>query len=163
MVNEISLQDVAFRYSTELSSHIKALFARTEKLPANYNRADSKAEMQGLDEAFREACRLVVGLANPPDDNRDSEMIIREAPNLLKSAVDLYQERAKIAFYLAIEGLQEKLSGDSIFATERERWTMQLEILRCYLKVSGIHISISEEVTVQRIAEAFQTYTRYKK
>ncbi len=161
MVNDISLQDVAFRYSTKLSNHIKALFSRTEKLPANYNRADSKAETQGLDEAFRQACRLVISLVNASGEPNE-QAIAREAPNLIKSAVNLYQERGKTAFHLAIKSLQEKLNGDRVFATEKERWTMQLEILRCYLKVSGIHQSVNEELTTERIGGAFQTYTRYK-
>lgn len=162
MVNDINLQDVAFRHSTELSNHIKSLFARTEKLPANYNRADTKAEIQGLDEAFRQACRLVVSLVDVSNGGQ-KEAVLKEAPNLIKSAVNLYQERGRIAFHLAIKSLQEKLKGDKIFASEKERWTMQLEILKCYLKVSGIHHSINEELTSERIGGTFQTYTRYKK
>lgn len=163
MVNDISLQDVAFKYSTELSNHIKGLFARTEKLPANYNRADSKAELQGVDEAFRQACRLVMTLVDVSSGGQDAQTVAKEAPNLIKSAVNLYQERGRIALHLAIKGLQEKLKGDKIFATEKERWTMQLEILQQYLKVSGIHHSINEELTTERIGGTFQTYSRYKK
>lgn len=163
MVNDIGLQDVAFRYSTELSNHIKALFSRTEKLPANYNRADSRAEIQGLDEAFRQACRLVVSLIDVSSGEQNSQTAAKEAPNLIKSAINLYQERAKIAFHLAIKGLQEKLNRERIFATEKERWTMQLDILQHYLKVSGIHQSINEELTTERIGGTFQTYTRYRK
>lgn len=162
LVNTISLQDVGIKYSTELSNHIKALFARTEHLPANYNRADSKAEMQGLDDAFREACRLVVTLANDSTGDGTAAAAVREAPNLIKSAVNLYQDRAKTAFHLAVKGLEEKLKGERVFATEKERWEMQAEILRCYLKVTGIHQSINEELTSERIEGTFNTYTRYK-
>ncbi len=162
LVNTISLQDVGIKYSTELSNHIKALFARTEHLPANYNRADSKAEMQGLDEAFREACRLVVTLANTSTGDGTANDAVREAPNLIKSAVNLYQDRAKIAFHLAVKSLEEKLKGERVFATEKERWETQTEILRCYLKITGIHQSINEELTSERIEGTFNTYTRYK-
>lgn len=162
MVNAISLQDVATRYSTALSNHIKALFARTEHLPANYNRADSKAEMQGLDEAFRQSCRAVLKASNPLNTGQTSNDAVENAPTFIKSAVNIYQIYAKNAFYDALKGLEDKLNGASVFKTERERWTMQSEIIRNYLKVSGIHQSINEELTSERIEGTFHTYTKYK-
>ena len=161
IVNTISLQNVSLSYSTALSNHIKALFARTEHLPANYNRADSKAEMQGLNEAFRQACRFVLDSSKPFSSEQNSSHAVENAPTFIKSAVNIYQLNAKTAFYKAIKGLEEKLSGDRVFATERERWTMQREILRNYLKVSGIHQSINEELTSEHIESAFHNYTRY--
>lgn len=158
MVNAISLQDVATQFSTALSNHIKALFARTEHLPANYNRADSKAEMQGLDEAFRQSCRAVLKASSPAQTSNDA---VENAPTFIKSAVNIYQIYASNAFHNALKGLEEKLKGPSVFATERDRWTMQMEIIRHYMKVSGIHQSINEELTSERIEGTFHTYTKY--
>lgn len=162
-VNSISLQDVAVKYSTALSNHIKALFARTEHLPANYNRADSKAEVNGLNEAFRQACLLVLDSSRPLSNESNSRVALEDAPTFIKSAVNLYQIIGKTAFHAALKGLQEKLIGERVFATERERWTMQSDILRHYLKVSGIHQSINEELTNERIESTFYTYTKYRK
>ena len=160
MVNAISLQDVAVKYSTVLSNHIKALFARTEHLPANYNRADSKAEMQGLHEAFRQSCRAVLKASNPLTTGHTSNDAVENAPTFIKSAINIYQIYAKTAFYDALKGLEEKLNGESVFTTERERWTMQSEIIRNYLKVTGIHQSVNEELTSEHIESAFHTYAR---
>ncbi len=160
MVNAISLQDVAAGHSTALSDHIKALFARTEHLPANYNRADSKAEMQGLDEAFRQACRAVLKAAKPFSAGQNSRDALENAPTFIKSAVNIYQINAKGAFHKALHGLEEKLNGERVFATERERWTMQSEIIRNYLKVTGIHQSVNEELTGERIEATFYSYSR---
>lgn len=160
-VNTDSLQNVAVRYSTALSDHIKALFARTEHLPANYNRADSKAETQGMDDAFRHACQLVVESSAFLIGNQDPNDVVKNAPTFIKSAINVYQSRAKVSFYQAIKGLEDKLNGERVFETERERWTMQIEILRCYLKVGGIHQAINEELTSERIEGTFHTYTRY--
>ncbi len=160
-VNTISLQDVAVKYSTALSNHIKALFARTEHLPANYNRADSRAETSGMDDAFRHACQLVVASSPFLIPGQDAGDVVKNAPTFIKAAVNLYQSRAKVAFHLAIKSLEDKLNGERVFETERERWTMQIAILECYLKVGGIHQSINEELTSERVESAFHTYTRY--
>ncbi len=162
IVNTVSLQDVAVKYSTELSNHIKALFARTEHLPANYNRADSKAETNGMDDAFRHACQLVIASSPFLIAGQDANDVVKNAPTFIKSAVNVYQDRAKFSFYQAIKGLEDKLNGERVFETERERWTMQIEILRCYQKVYGIHQSINEELTSERVEGTFHTYTRYK-
>ena len=161
VVNTISLQDVAVKYSTALSNHIKALFARTEHLPANYNRADSKAETNGMDDAFRHACQLVVESSSFLIGNQDPNDIVKNAPTFIKAAVNVYQSRSNVAFHLAIKGLGDKLNGERVFETERERWTMQIEILRCYLKVNGIHQSINEELTSERLESTFHAYSRY--
>ena len=161
-VNTISLQAVALKYSTALSSHIAALFARTEHLPANYNRADSKAETNGMDEAFRYACQLVVASSPYLIAGQDAGDVVKHAPTFIKSAINGYQEKAKAAFYAAIKGLEDKLNGERVFETERERWTMQIAILRCYLKVDGIHQSINEELTSDRIESTYRTYTLFK-
>ncbi len=163
MVNSDSIQDVAVKYSTALSNHIKALFARTERLPANYNRADSKAEMQGLDEAFRQACRFVVNSSKPFSTQSHAGEAVENAPTFIKSAVNIYQLTAKTAFNKALRGLEEKLNGDRIFATEKERWTMQMEIIRNYVKITGIHHAINEELTSERIEGTFHTYKKLEK
>ena len=160
LVNAITLQDVAVKYSTALSNHIKALFARTEHLPANYNRADSKAEMQGLHEAFRQSCRAVLKASKPIANKNSSADAVENAPTFIKSAINIYQIHAKVAFHNALKGLKEKLDGERVFATEKERWTMQSEIIKSYLKVSGIHQSINEELTSERIEGTFHTYTK---
>ncbi len=161
-VNAVSLQDVAVKYSTALSNHIKALFARTEHLPANYNRADSRAETNGLDDAFRHACQLTIASSPFLLAGQDANDVVKNAPTFIKAAVNVYQSRAKTAFHLAIKNLEDKLNGERVFDTERERWTMQTAILQCYLKVNGIHQSINEELTSERVEGAFHTYTRYK-
>lgn len=161
VVNTINLQDVAVKYSTALSNHIKALFARTEHLPANYNRADSRAETQGMDDAFRHACRLVVESSAFLLGNKDPNEVVRNAPTFIKAAINVYQSRAQVSFHQAIKGLQDRLKGERVFETEIERWTMQIEILRCYSKVSGIHQAINEELTSERLEGTFHSYTRY--
>ena len=161
-VNTVSLQAVALRYSTALSNHIAALFARTEHLPANYNRADSKAETNGMDEAFRYACQSVVESSSFLIAGQDANDVVKHAPTFIKSAVNGYQEKAKTAFHLAIKSLEDKLSGERVFETERERWTMQIAILRCYLKIDGIHQAINEELTSERVESVFHTYSRFE-
>lgn len=161
-VNSTSLQDVAVRYSTRLSNHIKALFARTEHLPANYNRADSRAETQGLNEAFRQACVSVLETAKPFSEEDNPQEAVKNASTSIKSAVNKYQVIANVAFQKAIKNLEKDLSDERIFAAERERWTMQREILLQYLKITGIHQSINEELSSDRIESTYHLYTRYK-
>ncbi len=162
MVNTVSLQNVAFRYSTRLSSQIKVLFERSEYLPVNYQRADSKAELNGMNEAFRRACQSVSVSSPFLIRGQDAGNVEKNAPTFIKSAINIYQSKVSIAFHQAISDLEEKLKGERVFETERERWTTQTAILRCYLKVNGIHQAISEELTAGRIESRFRAYTAYQ-
>jgi hypothetical protein len=158
LVNAGRLQDVGAAVSLRLGKHITALFARTEKLPANYNRADSKAEMEGLDLAFLDACRETIISASTISSTTENHEILTSAPSFIKSAICFYQDRAAIAFVLAIKKLNEKLKDSWTLAQERERWSEQIAILRGYQKIFGIHQAINEELTSERIEGVVFTY-----
>lgn len=163
LINCGAIQDVAAEYSITLSKHLNALFARTEKLPANYNRADSRAEMEGLDMAFLNACRELVVLVTPITPAKPPHEIIGELQHTVKKAIYTYQDYAKPSFLWAAKRLEDKLKARFILTAERVRWTEQIEILQNYEKIYGIHLSINEELTSERINGLIFTYRNYVK
>jgi hypothetical protein len=103
------------------------LFAETDDLPANYNRADSLAETKGLTTAFLEACILVI-----TKGHTQGKFEADSAIECVKAAYSLYKSLADNSFAQSIKHLEDNLRMSGIDAQARKRREERIQILKHY-------------------------------
>lgn len=110
---------------------LEMLFAETDILPANFNRADSRMEALGLSEAFLTSAKYVIHSELCEFGRVKAESVAITA----KSAFSLYKQKAKASYLLAINKLKENLKLSFLFPEKRERYEQQLAITEKYFDI----------------------------
>lgn len=105
---------------------VNAFFAETDILPANYNKADSRAEGNGLSDGFRSACNFII-----KDAHHKGKLEYEPVMTAVRTAFSIYQEAAEDAFRISIERLENKLRFN-VTKKDEEKWTAQIKILKVY-------------------------------
>jgi hypothetical protein len=136
ILGTLRLQDVLHQKMPERSLAVAALFGETDILPKNFNKADSRAEQCGLEEAFRFAAEALVFDAKSTETLQVDQMSIS-----VKTAFSAYKSRAAAAFRSALQELDEKVRRiknskvQHVLRTKEEKkWTEQQAIMKLYLK-----------------------------
>lgn len=131
---------------------IRGFFAETDILPANYNKADSKAELKGMSIALRDAARFVV-----EDGRTRGELRVPLIATAVRSAFDIFKNGSEAAFKAAIEALEDRLRFKARPDQER-RWSEQLEILGVYLQTLKTSSGAAEVVSVPTLEGLIRIY-----
>lgn len=124
-----SPQELLYIAFPERGFALDALFGETDILPANFNKADSRAERNGLAEGFRNACLTVI-----TDAHIKGKMETHAAQIAVRAAYSGYEVRAHEAFQISIDRLKDKLKIKQLPADER-KWKEQLAITETYYDV----------------------------
>lgn len=106
---------------------LDCLFAETDILPANFNRADSRAERNGLNDGFLQAGQAIVK-AGQHTEKLSPNQVIGE----VKTAYSIYEKAAKTAFEKSSQELAAKIKLPGTAAQILERWQEQLKITGRY-------------------------------
>lgn len=105
---------------------VNAFFAETDILPANYNKADSRAEGNGLSNGFRSACNFII-----KDAHLKGKLEYEPLMTAVRTAYSIYKEAAEDAFRISIERLENKLRFN-VTKKDETKWTSQIKILKVY-------------------------------
>jgi hypothetical protein len=139
LIGSKRLQDILFEKMPERSLAVAALFGETDILPKNFNKADSRAELCGLKEAFRFAAETTVFEAM-----QAKSLDIDSLSLAVKQSFSTYRVRASAAFRHALLELDEKVKKIEnsmvkhvLRTKEEDKWREQQAIMRLYLKFSA--------------------------
>jgi hypothetical protein len=103
------------------------VFAETDDLPANFNRADSLAEGKGLADGFRAACISVIDFAlNQGKFDESSAM------QYVAAAYEVYQANARYAYQRSQQHLKQVLQFKTSDSAAKARREERLSILKWY-------------------------------
>lgn len=138
------------------SDFIRAHFAKADNLPSNFNKSDSRCELYGLIEGFKEACFYAIESGHLADGDLNFNRIAVE----IKVAFDLYKSKSKIAFLTSIAELNNKLVFPKPLPENERKWKQQLQITENYAHVLRYGNVIH---TVVRLGEARELIRIYKK
>lgn len=130
------------------------LFAETDDLPANYNRADSLAETKGLAEAFLRACILIISKAHTQGKFESDSAI-----ECVKAAYSLYKSLADNSFAQSIKHLEDNLRMPGVDAQAKKRREERTQILKHYkaaLQISSGHFQALTIPQVQGLIKVYQ-------
>lgn len=130
------LQDLLQARIPERALAVSALFGEADILPQNFNKADSRAEKCGLDEALRFAAESLVF------DARSAGSLETEKLSMsVRTAFSVYRTRATAAFRTALLELDEKVKKiensrvqHTLRTKEKDKWLQQQAIMRFYMQ-----------------------------
>lgn len=106
---------------------LDVLFAETDILPVNFNICDSRAERNGLNEAFRQACQHAISSGHN-ETKIDMNMVVVKA----QMAFSVYRNKGAVAYLECINRLKDKLKPKYLFPKESAKWMEQLQITEQY-------------------------------
>jgi hypothetical protein len=130
------------------------VFAETDDLPANFNRADSLAEGKGIAEGFREACVSVIDFAlNQGKFESDSAM------QYVSAAYEVYRGRAKAAYRESQLHLKQVLQFKTYDKAARARREERLKIIQLYNQALGKSAGHYQVLTPSYIKSAMTIYS----
>ena len=138
------------------SDFIKGYFAKTDTLPTNFNKSDSRCEHYGLVEGFEQACYYAVESGHLSNGNLNFDRIAVE----IKAAFDLYKSRSKTAFLLSITELNKKLVFPKPLPENERKWKQQLLITENYAHVLRYTNIINTIIKLGEVSELIQTYEK---
>lgn len=130
------------------------LFAETDDLPANYNRADSLAETKGMADAFLKACILVINQAHAHGKLEADSAIIA-----VKAAYSRYKSLTNATFAQSIAHLEINLKQPGIDAAAKKRREERIQILKQYqttLQTSPGHTQALTNPQVEGLIKIYQ-------
>lgn len=147
-----SPQELLYISFPERGFALDALFGETDILPANFNRADSRAERNGLAEGFRNACLTVI-----TDAHIKGKMDSQTASVAVRAAYSGYEVRAHEAFQISIDRLKNKLKIKQTPSDER-KWQEQLAITQTYYDVLLRSTGPNEVLDFNRVEGLIRVY-----
>ncbi len=152
MVADKSPTDLLQTAFPERAFVVNAFFAESDILPANYNKADSRAESNGMSNGFRKACQFVVA-----DAHNHGKLIPLNVSTAVRSAYSLYKTQAYDAFRISRERLEHKLRFN-VTKQDAVRWNEQIEILRAYSRTLHISSGASVVLDIEKVSGVIKIY-----
>lgn len=127
VINSVPVQNLLKRKFPDRAWAMEVLFGETDILPENYNKADSRAERNGLAQGLGEACEIAIFKGH-----FGGKMEVDAILSAALYAYSTYQNRAKNAFQQSEDRLKEKLKPAGLKHREKVNLNEQLHIMRQY-------------------------------
>lgn len=137
------------------SDFIRGYFAKTDTLPANFNKSDSRCEHLGLVEGFRLACLAAISSGHEADGKLKFDRISVD----VKSAFDIYKILAKDAYLSATARLGKKLVFPKPLPENERKWKQQLLITENYaheLRYSNVINTITQLGEIEELVRIYK-------
>lgn len=131
---------------------LNAFFAESDLLPANYNKADTRAEGNGLSNGFRAACHFVVA-----DAHHHGKLIPLNVGTAVRTGYSIFKKQAVDAFRISAERLENKLMFN-VTKENKEKWTEQLKITKIYERTIKFSSGASVVTDIERISGLIKIY-----
>lgn len=133
---------------------IDCLFAETDILPANFNRADSRAERHGLNDGFLRACQWVVNTGQHAEN-----MLANLLISAVQEAYSIYKKAAAVAFRESLAELDGKINSPVGVSQKLARWKEQREITEYYQKTLRDSPGHTKALNIDVIAGLIKVYS----
>jgi hypothetical protein len=159
VINGKHPHDILMKYSTERRDFMQGFFGKTDLLPANFNRCDSRAErvpLVNIAEGFRKACRAAI-----TSGQIGGKMTAQNVGTSVAGAYGIYTSHASQAFTICIQRLKLKLSRPSIKPKDKEKWKEQLTITQYYAQEVNNRAAFVENVRLADVENLLKLYKTF--
>jgi len=158
VINGKHPHDILLKYSRERRDFMQGFFGKTDLLPVNFNKVDSRAErvpLVGIAEGFRKACRSAI------TSGQDGEPTARSVGTSVGAAYGHYTAHASRTYTICIQRLKLKLARPSIKQTDKEKWKEQLAITQYYAQEVNNRAAFVENVRLAEVDELLKLYKSF--
>jgi len=159
IVNGKHPHDIISRYSTERRDFLQGFFGKTDLLPANFNKCDSRAErvpLVNIADGFRKACRAAI-----TSGQQSQKMTAQNVGTAVAGAYTLYTAHAGQAFTVCIQRLKLKLARPSIKQKDKDKWKEQLSITQYYAQEVNNRRAFNENLRLAEVDELLKLYRSF--
>ena len=159
VINGKHPHDILMKYSRERRDFMQGFFGKTDLLPANFNKCDSRAErvpLVNIAEGFRKACRAAI-----TGGQIGGTLTPQSVGASVAAAYGSYTSQASYAYTICIQRLKLKLSRPSIKPADKERWKDQLAITQYYAQEVNNRKAFVENVRLASVKDLIELYRTF--
>jgi len=159
IINGKHPHDIISKYSTERRDFLQGFFGKTDLLPSNFNKCDSRAErvpLVNIAEGFRKACRAAI-----TSGQVGGKLTPQSVGTSVGAAYGVYASHASQAFTICIQRLKLKLARPSIKPQDKERWKDQLTITQYYAQEVNNRKAYNENARLMDIDTLIKLYKTF--
>lgn len=151
--------DILGRYSLDRRDYLQGFFGKTDLLPVNFNKCDSRAERVpkvNIAEGFRKACRSAI-----TSGQIGGKLTPSSVGTNVANAFDHYTASAKQTYSICILRLKQKLARPAIKQKDKDRWKEQLIITQNYASEVNNSAAFAENVRLAEIKDLIDLYQTF--
>jgi hypothetical protein len=159
VINGKHPHDILARYSFDRRDYMQGFFGKTDLLPANFNKCDSRAErvpQVNIAEGFRKACRAAI-----TSGQIGGQLTPQSVGTSVGSAYSSYTASASQAYTVCIQRLKLKLSRPNVKPADKERWKEQLTITQYYAQEVNNRAAFVENVRLAEVDKLLKLYKSF--
>jgi hypothetical protein len=159
VINGKHPHEILTKYSIERRDFMQGYFGKTDLLPANFNKCDSRAERVpsvNIAEGFRKACRAAI-----TSGQMGGKMSAQNVGTSVAAAYANYTSHAARTYDLCIQRLKLKLARPSIKPTDQEKWKEQLTITQYYAQEAGNRRAFNENLRLAEVDKLLKLYKSF--
>ncbi len=156
VINGKHPHDMLTRYLPDRRDFMQGFFGKTDLLPANFNKCDSRAErvpLVNIAEGFRKACRAAITSGQMSD-----QMTPQSVGTAVAGAYGIYAAHASQAFTICIQRLKLKLARPMIKPKDKDTWKDQLGITQYYAQEVNNRAAFNENVRLAEVDTLLKLY-----
>jgi hypothetical protein len=159
VVNGKHPHDILMKYSRERRDFMQGFFGKTDLLPINFNKCDSRAErvpLVNIAEGFRKACRAAI-----TSGQIGGQMTAQSVAMAVAGAYGNYTSHASQSYTTCVQRLKLKLSRPSIKPSDKDRWKEQLAITQFYAQEVNNRAAFVENVRLAEVDKLLKLYKSF--
>ncbi|HEY0458054.1 MAG TPA: hypothetical protein VGC97_02810 [Pyrinomonadaceae bacterium] len=159
VINGKHPHDILVKYSRDRRDFMQGFFGKTDLLPANFNKCDSRAErvpLVNIADGFRKACRAAIA-----SGQIGGQVTPHSVGTSVAGAYGTYTAAASQSYTLCIQRLKLKLTRPNIKPSDKERWKEQLTITQFYAQEVNNHAAFVENVRLAEVEKLLELYKSF--
>ena len=159
VINGKHPHDILMSYSRERRDFMQGFFGKTDLLPVNFNKVDSRAErvpLVNIAEGFRKACRSAI-----TSGQIGGELTARSIGSSVAAAYDHYTASASQTYTICIQRLKLKLARPAIKQSDKDKWKEQLAITQFYAQEVNNRAAFVENVRLAEVDKLLELYKTF--
>jgi hypothetical protein len=159
VINGKHPHDILMKYSRDRRDFMQGFFGKTDLLPANFNKCDSRSErvpLINIAEGFRKACRAAI-----TSGQVGGQLTPQGVGTSVAAAYGHYTSHASQSYTICIQRLKLKLSRPSIKPADKERWKEQLAITQFYAQEVNNRAAFVENVRLAAVKDLIELYKTF--
>lgn len=159
VINGKHPHDILARYSSERRDYMQGFFGKTDLLPVNFNKCDSRAErvpLVNIADGFRKACRAAI-----TSGQIGGQLTPQSVGACVASAYDNYTSHASLTYKICIQRLKFKLSRPNIKPSDKDKWKEQLVITQNYAQEVNNRAAFNENVRLAEVSKLIKLYQSF--
>jgi hypothetical protein len=159
VINGKHPHDILMKYSRERRDFMQGYFGKTDLLPVNFNKVDSRAErvpLVNIAEGFRKACRSAI-----TSGQIGGQMTSQSVGTAVGAAYGHYTSHASMTYTTCIQRLKLKLARPSIKQSDKDKWKEQLAITQFYAQEVNNRAAFNENVRLAEVDKLLELYKSF--